>query len=57
MVSEGIGSLFKRKDGRYFLYLPKNLVEDTSFPFPITSSIRVKIHFKPGDKKIIVEES
>ena len=25
MVSEGIGSIFRRKDGKYFVYLPKDL--------------------------------
>ena len=56
LVSEGLGSIFKRADGRYFIYLPKNLVEDTGFPFPPKSSVKVRIHFKPGDKKITVEK-
>jgi len=55
LVSQGVGSIFKRTDGRYFMYLPKDLVEDTSFPFPPTSKIRVKISFKPGDNKLTVE--
>ncbi|MCP8310991.1 MAG: hypothetical protein L6N95_04830 [Candidatus Methylarchaceae archaeon HK01B] len=56
MVSVSIGSIFKRKDGRYFIYLPKNLVEDTSFPFPIKSPVKVKVRFIPGEKRLIVEE-
>jgi len=56
LASEGSGSIFRRKDGKYFIYLPKELVEDTGFPFPIASSVKVKVHFTPGDKKIIVEE-
>lgn len=55
MVSQGVGSIFKRTDGRYFIYLPKDLVEDTSFPFPPTSKTRVKISFKPGENRLIVE--
>jgi len=54
LVSESFGRFFKRKDGKYFLYLPKDLVEDTGFPFPL-SSVRVKVRFTQ-DKKIIVEE-
>jgi len=54
LVSESIGRLFKRKDGKYFIYLPKDLVEDTGFPFP-SSSVRVKVRFTK-DKKIIVEK-
>jgi len=56
LVSEGFGRISKRKDGKYFIYLPKDLAEDTSFPFPITSSVKVKVRFTPGDKKIIIEE-
>jgi hypothetical protein len=54
LVSEGIGSIFKRKDDKYFIYLPKDLVEDTGFPFPMTPSTKVKVRFTK-DKKIIVE--
>jgi hypothetical protein len=56
MVADGIGSIFRRKDGKYFVYLPKDLVEDTAFPFSITSSIKVKVSFDPGVKRIVVEE-
>jgi hypothetical protein len=56
MVSESSGSIFRRKDGRYFIYLPKELVEDTGFPFLIKSSVKVKVRFMQGDKKIIIEE-
>lgn len=56
LVSEGLGSIFRRTDGRYFIYLPKDLVEDTGFPFPIKSSAKVKIYFKPRDKKIVIEK-
>ena len=55
MASQGIGSIFRRKDGKYFVYLPKDLVEDTSFPFELSSSIKVKVRFKPGEKKIIID--
>jgi hypothetical protein len=48
--------MFATKDGRYFVYLPKDLVEDTAFPFPPESSIRVKISFKAGKKTLIIEE-
>ena len=56
LVNEGSGSIFRRKDGRYFIYLPRDVVEDTGFPFPIRSSVKVKVRFTPGDKKIIIEE-
>ncbi len=58
MVKEDIGRLYARKDmgkyPKYFAYLPKNLVEDSGFPFKIESSIRVKISF--NKKQIIIEK-
>ena len=56
LTNEGYGSIFKRKDGKYFVYLPLALVEDISFPFPITKSRKVKVSFKRGEKRIVVEE-
>jgi len=56
MVSEGRGRLFSRKDGKYLIYLPKDLAEDSMFPFKGADSIFVKVGFKPGGgEKLIVE--
>jgi len=33
MVSEGRGRLFRRTDGKYLIYLPVYLCEDSMFPF------------------------
>jgi len=56
LVSEGVGLIFRRKDGRYFIYLPKDLVEDTGFPFPTEKSVKVKIRFTPDNKKLVIEK-
>jgi hypothetical protein len=56
MVSEGKGRLFKRKDGKFLIYLPKDLAEDSMFPFKGSDSIFVKISFKLGDNKLTVEK-
>lgn len=63
MVSEGRGRLFRRKDGKYLLYLPVDLAEDSMFPFKEytrtkrgADSIPVKIGFKHGDNKLTVEK-
>jgi len=47
MVSIGKGRLFKRKDGKYMIYVPLNLATDSRFPFDMkgASSIRVQISF------------
>ncbi|MEM2439767.1 MAG: hypothetical protein QW493_00930 [Candidatus Bathyarchaeia archaeon] len=55
MVSEGRGRLFRRKDGKFLIYLPKDLAEDSMFPFKGSDSIFVKVSFKIGDNKLIIE--
>jgi len=56
MVNEGSGRLFRRKDGKYLIYVPKDLAEDSMFPFKTDTSMKVKISFKIGDNKLIVEK-
>jgi len=56
MVTEADGRFFMRKDGKYFIYVPKYLVEDSGCPFRKCSSAPVRIHFVPGEKRIIVEK-
>lgn len=55
-MNEGRGRLFKRKDGKYLVYLPKDLAEDSMFPFKQSDSIFVKVSFKLGDDKLAVEK-
>jgi hypothetical protein len=56
LVNEGKGRLFRRKDGKYLIYVPKDLAEDSMFPFKTADSIRVKVSFKLGDEKILIEK-
>ena len=59
MVSKGRGRLFKRADDKYLIYLPKRIVEDSMFPFPLKeeSEAHVKISFEVGgDKELLVEK-
>ena len=55
MTSEGKGRLFRRKDGKYLIYLPKDLAEDSMFPFKTETSVRVYVSFKMGVKKLVIE--
>jgi len=56
MVSDGRGRLFRRKDGKYLVYLPKDLAEDSMFPFKGSDSIFVKVSFKPsGESRLLIE--
>ena len=56
MVSEGRGRLFRRQDGKYLIYLPKDLVEDSMFPFKGADSIFVKVGFKLGEAKLFIQK-
>jgi hypothetical protein len=56
LVSEGRGRLFRRKDGKYLIYLPKDLAEDSMFPFKEADSIFVKVSFKMGGKNLLIEK-
>ncbi len=56
MVCEGRGRLFKRKDAKYLIYLPKDFCEDSMFPFKGKESLFVRVSFQPGDAKLLIEE-
>lgn len=63
MVSEGRGRLFRRKDGKYLIYLPLDLAEDSMFPFKNfartkrgADSIPLKVNFKHGENKLTIEK-
>jgi len=56
MVNQARGSIFRRTDGKYFIYVPTRLVEDTAFPLKIGKhATKIWISFKPGDKKLTIE--
>ena len=59
MVAVGKGRIYRRKDGKYFIYVPKDLAEDSMFPFRLTetkNSERVKVFFDIGKQQIITEK-
>jgi len=55
VVNVGKGNLFKRKDSKYLIYLPLYLVNDSQFPFKTETSVRVKVSFKIGEEKLVIE--
>lgn len=56
VVSSGKGRLFRRKDGKYLVYLPVYLCTDSQFPFKGLGSVDVLVSFDPkGSKRLIVE--
>ena len=56
MVSSGRGRLFRRTDGKYLIYLPVSLAEDSMFPFKDLDSVFVKVSFKPDRKQALLVE-
>jgi hypothetical protein len=56
MVNEWRGRLFRRKDGKYLIYLPKDLAEDSMFPFKGADSVFVKVSFKLGETDLLIEK-
>jgi len=55
VVNVGKGNLFRRKDGKYLIYLPLYLAKDSMFPFKTETSVRVKVSFKSGEEKLVIE--
>jgi hypothetical protein len=58
MVSQVKGSISRRTDGKYFIYPPTKLVEDTGFPLTIReTATKIPIQFRKGSKKLILEKT
>ena len=55
MVNVGKARVFRRKDSKYLIYLPKDLADDSMFPFKTETSVRVKVSFKSGEEKLVIE--
>lgn len=55
MVNVGRGRLFRRKDNKYLIYLPKGLTEDSMFPFRLEKSVKVKMSFELGGDQLMIE--
>jgi hypothetical protein len=55
VVNVGRGRLFRRKDGKYLIYLPYDLPTDSQFPFKTETSVRVKVSFNSGEEKLVIE--
>ena len=55
MVNVGKGRLFRRADGKYLIYIPVGLATDSMFPIKTETSVKVKISFKFGEKRLIIE--
>jgi len=53
LVSAAYARLFKRKDGKYLLYIPKSLAEDSMFPFK-GENVKVLISFKTGTAEMVL---
>jgi len=55
VVNVSKGRVFRRTDDKYLIYLPVGLTTDSQFPFKTETSVRVKVSFKIGEKKLVIE--
>jgi hypothetical protein len=55
-VNKAKGRLFRRKDGKYLIYVPVDLAQDSMFPFKTHSAVPLKISFEVNDDKLVVEK-
>jgi len=55
VVNVGKARVFRRKDSKYLIYLPLGLVTDSQFPFKTETSVKVKVSFKSGEEKLVIE--
>ena len=56
MVNEAKGRIFKRKDGKFLIYVPVSLAGDSMFPFQMSDTIPVRISFELGSDKLKIEK-
>ena len=55
-TEKGKGRIFKRADGKYLIYLPKDVCEDSMFPFKLTEdNPSIKLDLKFTKNSIIAE--
>jgi len=54
LVAHATGRIARRTDGKYFLYLPKHLVEDSAFPFKLESSVPVRVLIDRDGEKLLI---
>ena len=48
--------MFRRKDGKFLIYIPKDLAEVSMFPFKGAGSIFVKVSFKIGGNTLLIKK-
>jgi hypothetical protein len=53
LVAHGVGRIARRTDGKYFLYLPKHVAEDSAFPFDASES-PVPVIIQIDGKRLII---
>lgn len=59
MAATGKARLFRRPDGKYLIYLPVDVAEDSQFPYHLThenASVELTVTFDTKARKIILEE-
>lgn len=50
--NEGKGTIFRRKDTRYLLYLPVRVLDYSMFPLKCSGSMPVNVHLSAKDGQV-----
>ena len=56
VVNECKARLFKNTQGRYLIYLPLSLAQDSMFPFKVSDFLYVRVGFKEGENALTISE-
>ena len=56
MVTKARARLVRTKDGKYQIYLPQKLTDDSMFPLKGQKSRYVKISFQIDSNRLLIEE-
>jgi hypothetical protein len=54
--NEGRGTIFRINGSQYLLYLPVRVADDSMFPLRCEKTIGVRVSFKPGSDKLVIEK-
>ena len=54
MTLQGRGRMYRRKDGKHFVYFPQSVVGDSAFPFKRDSSVPVSVVIDPKGERILI---
>jgi hypothetical protein len=56
MANEAKAHILRTKEGKYIMYIPAKLSDDSMFPFKGVNTTPIKISFKNGKNELLIEK-